>query len=552
MAAKQPPKSAINLVDFLQDAVTKAIKDARDPREVTDVGWEGTKITLPADPEKMPYRKAIEVLLEKEAAATQEYELFERIPGMPLDAAHAFTRVLEQRYGWINAQTKKTFFGPQPPRMQIVKTGHKPEDYVEVPIGQFKLNDISTNIETGFTRPSDERKAQFMDFYVSGTVNFEDRKVVMDLISATKRYMAEHSIYQGKPMRLTVDSSGDLNALIQPEFIDLDSVDSNGLVLNSDVQGLVDVALMTPIRKTELCLKHKIPLKRGILLYGPYGTGKTLTALVTAKEAQNHGWTFVMLDNVKSLAGALEFARQFQPCVVFGEDIDRAVDKNGSDRANDIINTIDSALIKSDKVITVLTTNHIDRIPPIMLRNGRLDALIPINLPDQEAAIKLVRYYAGPLLASNDPLSGLGEKLVGFIPATIREVVERSKLSMLMNDRKQLTVDDLSTSAFALQEHAKLLVDEPAKPSKAEQAGLALKALLNGSGDGVDLGDLEEKVDEVDSSVGGLSGHISNVDDKVSRIAKMIERLAPDAEVKEILQKVRKIDEAVAGNGARR
>ena len=65
MAAKQPPKSAINLVDFLQDAVTKAIKDARDPREVTDVGWEGTKITLPADPEKMPYRKAIEVLLEK-------------------------------------------------------------------------------------------------------------------------------------------------------------------------------------------------------------------------------------------------------------------------------------------------------------------------------------------------------------------------------------------------------------------------------------------------------------------------------------------------------
>lgn len=535
---------AVDLVKGLQEIVGQ-ITARENPKDDTQVVWEGTQVKLPADPERMTYRKGVEVLLAREAAENQEYDLFERVPGMPLDAAAAFAHVLKERYGWLAAQTKQTIFGPQPPQMKVVKTGPKPEDYIEVPIGEFKLHDISTTIETGFARPSKDRKAQFMDFYIQATVNYADRQVIMDLIAATRRHMTENSIYRGKAMRLSVDGGGDLDSLIEPNFIDLAAVDTKALVLNDDVQDLVNVSLRTPIQKTDACRRHNIPLKRGILLYGPYGTGKTLTALVTAREAVENGWTYVMVDDSSALAATLEFARQFQPCVVFAEDIDRVVDHKRTDDANDIINTIDGALSKSDEVITVLTTNHIDRIPPVMLRNGRLDALVPINLPDQKAAMRLVRYYSGPLLDDATDLSGLGEMLEGFIPATIREVVERAKLSMLMHDRQQLSQGDLKTSAFGLKEHANLLSDKTPEPTAEEAFGKAFKGLLNGH-DSLSEEDLEEIEVSVEQTKAAIGNYGSAILDNTNKIKKLIsqatDQMMQDPRFREIVDRLNRIE----------
>ena len=538
------PKPQINLMDALQGFLDEAVRKARDPRDDNSVDYgtkdQGGRILLPVDPEPMPYRRAIQVLVDKEAAHNQEFALYETIPGMPLDAAYAFTEVLKERYGWVNPQTKRTIFGDQPPRMQVVKTGYSADDYVEVPIGKFKLPDITAELETGFGRPNkSNRRSQFMDFYISAEVRHEDRKIIMDLIAATRAYMAQHSIYKGKAMRLSVDDGGNLNALIEPEFMDLSKLDTRSLVLNDEVQGLVDVTLMTPIRKTQACRLHKIPLKRGILLHGPYGTGKTLTALVTAAEAIKNGWTYVMVDDVKALAATLEFARQFQPAVVFAEDIDRVIDKERSDAANDIVNTIDGAVGKDAELIVVLTTNHIEKLPPVVLRNGRLDALIPINLPDSKAAEQLVRNYAGALLG-NQPLPGLGDKLTGYIPATIREVVERAKLAMLQDDRDTLSLSDLETVIFGLKSHAELLKDEKPKPSAAEELGLAFKRLLNGHGDGVDLSDMEEEIGNVNGSIGDV--HDANMEQwkKHHRALAKIEEDG-DAKLNQILSEVRRL-----------
>ncbi len=299
MAEKSPPKNLVAMTDAFQKMLNAVAKAATsDPKEDTQTVWEDrSDIALPNDPQAMSRMKAIEVLTAQEAAATQEYELFERIPGMPYDAAAAFVHVLKDRYGWAHAQTKQTWFGPQPPSMQVVKIGHRPEDYIEVPVGQFKLDDISVNIETGFAPPGPDAKSQFMDFYISGTVSHEDRKVVMNLVTATRQEMERQSIYRGKPLRLRVDEKGNLAALVQPEFIDLEKVDLRTLILKDEIQGLIDLALNTPIEKTAACRKHNIPLKRGILLHGPYGTGKSLCGLMKAKRAVNSGWTYIMVDD---------------------------------------------------------------------------------------------------------------------------------------------------------------------------------------------------------------------------------------------------------------
>lgn len=505
MADKTPPRHLVTMTDAFQKMLNTLAKgvSADDLKEDTQTVWEDrSTIALPNDPVEMSRIKAIEVLTAQEAAATQEYELFERIPGMPYDAAAAFVHVLKERYGWAHAQTKQTWFGKEPPRMQVVKVGHLPEDYIEVPVGEFKLDDISVAIETQFVRPAPDSKSKFMDFAISGTVSFEDRKVIMNLISATKAHLAKNSIYRGKPLRLRVDGDGDLAALVQPEFLDLDAVDTNGLILNDDIQALVNMTLNTPIKKTDLCRKHRIPLKRGILLEGPYGTGKSLTALVTAKHAVTHGWTYVTVDNATALAQTLEFARMFQPCVVFAEDIDRVIDQNRSEEANDIINTIDGIVSKRDEVITVLTTNHIENIPAVMLRPGRLDAIVRIAEPDRKAALRLVGYYAGNLLPGDQPLTGIGEKLEGLLPSTIREVVERAKLGMLMHDRTHLEATDLIASATGIRAHADLLKAKKPESTPEHQLGVAFKGLFVNDPNGVAvLAALEEKVDKIQRSL---------------------------------------------------
>lgn len=408
---------------FLSNVMNELARKDNPDQDGIDIIHDGTKLILPADPEKMSYRRGIEVLMAHEAAAIQEYEVFERIPGMPYDAATAFAHVIRERYGIITTKTKQTIFGPKPPRLQIVKTGDGPDDFIEVPIGVFKLTDIEATIETGFADPGPDSRSLFMDFYVQGKMSFQDRKIVMDLITATKAYLAKSSIYRGKALRLRVDDDGELSELVQPEFIDLSAVDVNGLVLNRDIERLLNMTLITPIKHKETCRRHNIPLKRGILLYGPYGTGKSLTASTTARHAIDNGWTFVTVDNAEALAQTLEFAKQFQPCIVFAEDIDRAVSLDRDDDTNDIVNVIDSALNKKDEVMVVLTTNHVEKLPPVLLRHGRLDALVPIGLPDADAAQRLIKLYAGDLLRDGENLAEAGKAAEGFMPSTIREAL---------------------------------------------------------------------------------------------------------------------------------
>ena len=497
-------KSLTNSLQRLLENAAKASPDSVE-KDVATI-WEAgrTTIGLPTDPENMSRIRAIEILTAQEAAATQEFSVMERVPGMPLDAAAAFARVLKDRYGWLPAQTQQTFFGPKPPRMQMVKTGFNEEDYVEVPIGKFKLHDIEADIVTGFTEPGPDSTNKFMDFYISGTVNYQDRKVILDLVTATKKEIARASIYQGKALRLKVDEDGDLDAMISPEFLDLSKVDVNGLILNDDVKDLIQMCLHTPITNTAACIEHGIPLKRSILLEGPFGTGKTLTAKVTGAIGVKSGWTFVIVDNVTALADTLEFAKQFQPCVVFAEDIDRIVDHDRDEDANKILNTIDGLIGKDAKVITVLTTNNIEKLPPVMLRHGRLDAIVPVHKPDEKAVIQLVHYYAGSLLRDKD-LTGLEELLVGMLPATIREVVERSKLGMLMHRRDHITLGDLRASALGLKAHAALLEKKQDAQTIEQQFGETFKRLfrsdVNGAGPLDSLTPMESTLNKVEDIV---------------------------------------------------
>src|SRR5262249_43736373 len=148
-------------------------------------------------------------------------------------------------------------------------------------------------------------------------------------------------------------------------------------------------------------------------------------------KAVRNGWTFIYLDTVLDLKRGLDFAARYAPAVLFAEDIDRVVDGERSVSLDEILNTIDGVDTKNGEIITVFTTNHVEKINPAMLRMGRLDALIHVAPPDAKAAERLVQLYSRGLLEDNCDLTEVGKMLSGKIPAFIREVTERAKIATI-------------------------------------------------------------------------------------------------------------------------
>jgi SpoVK/Ycf46/Vps4 family AAA+-type ATPase len=173
------------------------------------------------------------------------------------------------------------------------------------------------------------------------------------------------------------------------------------------------------------------------------------------------------IEHARQLDKAIALARQYQPCVIFAEDIDSAVDEDEDGRTeaiNNILNTIDGIGSKSTEIMVVLTTNHVDNISQAMLRPGRLDAVIPVRAPDAGAVIRLIHLYARDMLAEGEDLTQVGLALSGQIPAIIREAIERAKLSafdsMKEGEALRIHASDLLIAAAGMKAQIELLAPE--------------------------------------------------------------------------------------------
>lgn len=429
----------------------------------TKIERHGSKIILPNDPSAMPIPKAIDALKRLMADEESEMGVRETIDAYPLDGAVAFMMALKHKYGWASPIPTPGFFGPCPPQMATVEIGPNPEDKIQVPWGSFQVPNIEKPLVT-----SVENGEFGLVFAISGTLRKREIHVLKDIAELTQRIVRERSIYRGKAIRIRTDDDGDMNVNVPPSFIATDHIKPTELIFPESVQSLVETNIYTLIRRTQICRDNGIPLKRGVLLEGQFGVGKTMCATVTAKYCVENGWTFITLDRATGLRQALEFAKRYAPAVVFAEDIDRSTEER-DDNANDLSLVLDGALSKNSEVMVVLTTNNVDKIHPVMLRPGRLDAVISVLPPDAKAVERLIRLYARSTLSPAVNLETIGKQLEGHIPAVIREVVERSKLAMIARGGDSLAEQDLIVSATGMKQHMALL-NPPAPTELTPQA----------------------------------------------------------------------------------
>ncbi|EIP9220994.1 ATP-binding protein [Salmonella enterica] len=464
--------------------MSKDLTDAQKPVHVAEVVYHGDKLLIP---QGMSTQEAIDLLERQRDYLEEEVEINRVYDAFPWDGANALAVALKTKFGWAAAEGTPGFFGKRPPKMITIEVAYG--ETIRIPWGRFSLPNVD-----GYIQTTASQKNGRICFAIAGIVKRKDEANVELLFNEIGEYLKAHSIYAGKAIKIRFrDDKGQLLEMPEPKFLATDHISRDMLVYSRDVEEAIATNLFTPIERLQDCIANGIPVKRGVLLGGPYGTGKTMAATVASKLAVDNNITYLYVPHCDELADAIEFAKQYDrtACVIFCEDIDRALNGERSVEMDDILNILDGIDTKAAKIITVLTTNHLENINPAMLRPGRLDAIINVNAPDAEAVTRLIRLYGEGTIAPATDLAPTGKLLAGTIPAVIAEVVKRAKLVQLQLQAPGTKVENITgeavyAAAQTMQDQIELLAAQSAKkvtePTFKEVVGDAVLYALEKKG----------------------------------------------------------------------
>lgn len=258
-----------------------------------------------------------------------------------------------------------------------------------------------------------------------------------------------------------------------------------------EVQEIVDF-LKKPQKYTEL--GGKIP--KGALLVGPPGTGKTLLAKAVAGEADVPFFSISGSDFVEMFVGVgasrvrdlFRQAKEKSPCIIFIDEIDavgRARGKNPSMGGNDEReNTLNQLLTEMDGfgsnsgVIILAATNRVDILDKALLRAGRFDRQIHVDLPDLNERKEVFGVHLRPIkIDETVDVDLLARQTPGFSGADIANVCNEAALIAARHNKKTVSKDDFLAAVDriigGLEKKTKVMTQNEKKTIALHEAGHA-------------------------------------------------------------------------------
>lgn len=224
----------------------------------------------------------------------------------------------------------------------------------------------------------------------------------------------------------------------------------------AEMMELVDY-LKNPKKYTKCGAK----LPKGFLLVGPPGTGKTLLAKAVAGEVGAPFFSISGSDFVEMFVGAgagrvrdlFKTAKQNAPCVVFIDEIDAVGRQRGAGLGggnDEREQTLNQLLVELDGfeensgIIVIAATNRADVLDPALLRAGRFDRQITVNLPNREGREAIFKVHAAnKKLESSIDFGQLAKRTVGFSGADIANILNEAAILAVRGNRELITMADI-------------------------------------------------------------------------------------------------------------
>lgn len=280
-----------------------------------------------------------------------------------------------------------------------------------------------------------------------------DADKAQEFLASLRNKMRERNVYRGRVVSLEMSR----NESLKVHFHELPSVERDRIILPS---GLLDRIERQTIRfaahrdRLRAMGRH---IKRGLLLHGAPGTGKTLTAMYLANQMHDRTTFLVTGRGLGLIERTCRMARLLAPATVIVEDIDLVAEERtrqagcSTSVLFELLNQMDGLADDAD-VLFLLTTNRPDILEPALAsRPGRVDQAIELPLPDAEGRRRLFDLYSEGMAIELQNRDQLIEQLEGVSGAFIRELLRKAAL---------LAVDEHPDSPLVADQHVRDAVHE--------------------------------------------------------------------------------------------
>lgn len=252
-----------------------------------------------------------------------------------------------------------------------------------------------------------------------------------------RRLMSAHNVFREKVLSLEgpkgIDTEYGYSAgSVQLQFHDLPRVEPADIVLPTETWQLIERNTLRFFAHADKLRNSKRSLKRGLLLHGSPGTGKSITARSISQMLPGVTTILASGDQLWNIRECCRLAQVLAPTVLILEDVDLiAADREKSFQTtalHQLLNEMD--LVSRDSaVLFLLTTNRPDAIEPALInRPGRVDQAIELPLPDDDCRRRLFEVYGRGLTWGVKDLPHLIAKTRGASPAFIEELVRKAAL----------------------------------------------------------------------------------------------------------------------------